>query len=55
MSLVAVDRVVGIAVSAHDDVDLASVVAGARRPPFGAVEDEFVAFFADVETDVGAV
>jgi len=55
LSLVAVDAVVGVVVSAHDDVDLASVVAGTRAPPLAAVEHELVAVFADVQRDVAAV
>lgn len=53
MPLVSV-LIVGIT-QAHDDEDLAAVVAGARGPPFGAVEEPVVGFLLHAELDVGAV
>ncbi|MNX90551.1 hypothetical protein D3C86_1226060 [compost metagenome] len=40
---------------AHHDVDLAAGVAGARRPPLGAVDHVMVAIALDAAADIGGV
>ncbi len=40
---------------AHHDIDLATGVARARRPPLGAVDHVFVAIAADAAADIGGV
>lgn len=46
--------VVGISL-AHDDVELASRVAGTAGPPLGAIEDVVVAVASDLELNVGGI
>lgn len=53
--LLPVDVLVGGIRLAHDDVDLASWVAGTARPPLGSVQDVLVALSLDIELDVGRI